>query len=351
MAGENYSVLLKAITATEPTFNVSLRGYDRRQVDQYAHRTEAQLASTLVENRDLAGQLNAITEELRAAQNEVFELRQGPPITDDVSFKHLGLRIEQILTDAHEESDYVRRCAVEEAEQVRAQLVEEVTRERTAVANETARERAEVADEVARLRSEVEEEVSSQRGRLAEEVHQAREMEARVLNELDEARRACAAEEVRAAQEVERSTAEVARAALELDRLRIAADQLLATAQEEYERVTNSAMETAERIHADLAVQTRALREEAHEEAASVTLAAQTYAEQILAEAERHAAEVNEMVQQYSARLSAIEAPPRFVGRHSRELSSTSMRALSDRPTDDPMPVAADHEATVTVSP
>jgi cell division septum initiation protein DivIVA len=319
MAVENYSVLLKAITATEPTFNVTLRGYDRRQVDQYAHTTETQLANALAESNRLGAKVRALTEDLVAVQEELTELRRRPAITEKASFRHLGLRVEQILSEAEQQAEEVRVEANDEASQLRARLAEEVTRIR-----------ATLADEVAHGRERLAEEVAVQRDRLAIEDREVREEHARERHEIEEARQACAQAERQAAQRAEIARAEVARAEADLDRLKVASHQLIAAAQAEYERVTTSAMENAERIHADLATKSRALREEAYEEANRVTMAAEAYAEAIIGEADQHATELRELTEGYAARMRA-HVPP-VAGQINGKHPKTSKRAISDRP-------------------
>jgi len=319
MAVENYSVLLKAITATEPTFNVTLRGYDRRQVDQYAHTTETQLATALAESNRLGAKVRALSEDLEAAQEELTELRRRPAITEKASFKHLGLRVEQILSEAEQQAEQVRVEANDEATQLRARLAEEVSRIR-----------AGLADEVAYGRERLAEEVAGQRERLALEDHEVREAHARERHEIEEARQACVQAERQAAQKLEIAQAEQARAESDLDRLKVASQQLVAAAQAEYERVTASAMENAERIHADLATKGRALREEAYEEANRVTAAAEAYAEAIVGEAELHATELRELTEGYAARIRA-HVPP-VAGQINGKHPKTSLRAIADRP-------------------
>lgn len=340
MAVENYSVLLKAITATEPTFNTTLRGYDRRQVDQYAHTTETQLATALAESNRLDAKVRSLANELRVAQEELTELRRRPAVNEKASFKHLGLRVEQILTDAEEQAELVRTEANDEVTQLRARLADEVTRVRSAL-----------ADEVTSGRQRLAQEVASERERLAIEDREVREQHSRERHEIDEARQTCAQAERQATQRMEIAQAEKSRAEGDLVRLKDATQQLLAAAQAEYERVTTSAMENAERIHADLADRTRALREEAYEDANRVTLEAEAYAQTIVAEAEHHSIELRELTEGYAARMRA-HVPPvtgQINNKHPHALSATSKRALSDRPadaddtpaTDTPVPAAS----------
>src|SRR4029453_4870841 len=93
-------------------------------------------------------------------------------------------------------------------------------------------------------------------------------------------------------------------------------------------------MENAERIPSDLATKSRALREEAYEDANRVTTEAEAYAEAIIAEAEQHATELRELTDGYAARVRA-HVPPvagQINGRHPK----TSKRAISDRPAELP---------------
>jgi cell division septum initiation protein DivIVA len=332
MAGENYSTLLKAITATEPTFNFSLRGYDRKQVDHYAHTTEQNLAAALAENRHLAGQVTALADELRALREEAAELRRRPTAIDKISYRHLGVRVEQILCDAEEQAELTRRDAVDEADRVRSEADEFSTRLRSEALTETTRLREETAQDVARQRAEAAAAFTDEREQLDTQARLFREHEDQVRAELEQAQLELVAEERRADERVAWAAAEVARAESELDRLRMAAEELLASAQAEYERVTTSAMETAERVHAELAVHAQTVRQQAYDEATGMTQAARSYADQTIAEAEQHAIELNKLIEGYRDRVQAITPPEMVKPKHSRELSPASMRALTERP-------------------
>ena len=105
---------------TAPSFRIGLRGYDTREVDRYAHLVEAELAARAAAHRELAADVRSLAEQLDRANEEVAVLRRRPAVDDEIAFKHLGPRVDQILSDAHAEADDIVASATRTAEQTRA---------------------------------------------------------------------------------------------------------------------------------------------------------------------------------------------------------------------------------------
>src|SRR6266545_2904570 len=85
-------------TGGEPGFELALRGYDRKQVDRYVDRLVTENAALLAE-RD--------------------EVRRRSVSGDRASYRHLGARVEQILSLAEEEADFLKQRAANETTQQR----------------------------------------------------------------------------------------------------------------------------------------------------------------------------------------------------------------------------------------
>lgn len=109
-----------------PTFDVVLRGYDRRQVDDHVSTLESRLAAT-------SGQFNELRLQRDAAASRVHELEQrlsaapgdgtaqpAAPASATSSLDGLGAKVEAILRLAAQEAAEIRRAA-EQSERAHAQ--------------------------------------------------------------------------------------------------------------------------------------------------------------------------------------------------------------------------------------
>lgn len=106
-------------TATEHAFDVVLRGYDRRQVDDHIAALEARLVTTGRECSELRRQRDA---EASRARDLEFRVRDGGPASTAAptgsparegswSFEGLGAKVESILRVAAEEAESIHRSA------------------------------------------------------------------------------------------------------------------------------------------------------------------------------------------------------------------------------------------------
>src|SRR3954452_20296947 len=82
-----------------PTFETAMRGYERRQVDRYVNQAEGEIVALAGERDEAFDQLRLLTEQVHQLQQELIVARSAtaPPVQADVSFRHLGPRVEQIL--------------------------------------------------------------------------------------------------------------------------------------------------------------------------------------------------------------------------------------------------------------
>ena len=123
--------------ASEPTFDTVIRGYHRRDVDNYTQRAETQINALISERRDNQAQIRILTDQLHQVQSELAERhRHVPGIDEPLRFRHLGLRVEEILQLAEDQAETITAEASAEATKLRteAQRHLDETRERTAKA-------------------------------------------------------------------------------------------------------------------------------------------------------------------------------------------------------------------------
>src|SRR5262245_55568672 len=246
--------------ASEPSFDVAFKGYDKRQVDRYVTQVESELATLAAERDQAIAQMQALAGQVQQLQVELTDLtRRAVPWR--VSFRHLGGRVEQILSMAEEQAADIVGTAQQEVNDQRAEAERLLAdaRERTALAvrdfdlalaarrKEELRvdeqRRAQVAEETQRMRAEA-------REVLAHSQQEAQALRTAAANEVA-GRRVQADKDIAAA----RSDAQMKAAALQADaerRLASAtaeADQRLISAKTEAEqRLTSATTEAEQRL-------------------------------------------------------------------------------------------------------
>jgi DivIVA domain-containing protein len=100
----------------EASFDVSLRGYDRQQVDAFVARTDKDVRE--LERRAAAAEqrVTELTDELAEARAELERNRRWVRSTDGrPTYAALGRRVEQILTLAEQQAEDIRTRARETA--------------------------------------------------------------------------------------------------------------------------------------------------------------------------------------------------------------------------------------------
>jgi cell division septum initiation protein DivIVA len=108
-------------TNSRQSFEQALRGYDKRQVDQYVSQVDSEIA-TLAAGRDRAlREIKNLTAQLRQLQAELTELRERPVQIDRASFRDLGPMVDQMLALAEKQAGEIvstttQRAANREAE-------------------------------------------------------------------------------------------------------------------------------------------------------------------------------------------------------------------------------------------
>ncbi|HWS34642.1 MAG TPA: Laminin subunit beta-1, partial [Actinoplanes sp.] len=114
--------------ATEPSFDSAMRGYERKQVERYVTRAENEIAALLNDREQAYSQIQAMSAQVKGLQTELTQARRNAGMNGEVSFRHLGPRVEQILALAEEQGEAIKASAADdiasrlaEAERIRAE--------------------------------------------------------------------------------------------------------------------------------------------------------------------------------------------------------------------------------------
>jgi cell division septum initiation protein DivIVA len=286
--GENQDLFTLAGEAqSDPSFDLVLRGYDRRQVDRFVAQLDAEVAGFAARRDEAIAQAQALAAQLTDLQNQMGELRRHVSV-EKPSYKHLGARVEQIFGLIEEEAASVRggaeadarkvmQAARADADALRAQAERALTDRHAAVEQEYAAKTKEadrlVADaekranalrrESEQLRAEVDKQAASLRERTKTEVRQAQEdanqYAARIRGEAEKHAKKVLTEADEHAARVRSKADEAARETADLSRRQ--SERTLATARSEAEAVRAKARAEAERTVADAEHAVRQLTE------------------------------------------------------------------------------------------
>jgi hypothetical protein len=244
------------------SFDIVLRGYERKQVDEHLARTAAERQAAAQRIGALERRVEELHFELQNAQKQGGEA--------EPSYAGLGARVEKILRLAEEEAkdlqaeaqakaEKERKAAEVNAAQVRAQAEEdgrarrEQTRQEAAKLLEEARKeaaqvRAEAANEAAAKRDEAEGILEAARAKAAQA---AAEFEASLAKRREQAERDLAVRQEAAERHLKETSEQADQLRLEAQKLRDEAErrsrQLLETAQREAEDIVAEARAKAER--------------------------------------------------------------------------------------------------------
>jgi DivIVA domain-containing protein len=186
MAAEDQSTeLLPLLDSDEPFFDVTMRGYDKRQVDDYVARAAAQLAD-LAAARDAALAIGADrAAQLASREAQIESLRaQAAKRTETLDPSMVSDRIRDMLQLATEEAAQTRRSAELEAERVLGAARDDAERMRVEAAAEqqrliagAAQRSAEADQKLAQIlaeRDRLDAEAAAERNRLNAEAAAAR---------------------------------------------------------------------------------------------------------------------------------------------------------------------------------
>ena len=261
---------LDSVRATERTFDRVLRGYNRSQVDEYTKGLEAHLTELATADQQRADDNRVLYQQLHQAQMELLEARRAPQTGQEITYKHFGLRIEQILTLAHEhatamESAAADVLAAQQAEQQRASadLRELETRLRQEMRDEAAAQQAAMDARVAERQAAVDEQAGRERAAAEALMAEAHALRERIRLE---------------GQQVSAAAAVVEREREEWDK-QLAAMRL--EAERDANRVTADAELYSEQIRTVAEEYARQTRQTAQESAATARIAAERDASQL----------------------------------------------------------------------
>lgn len=236
-----------------PTFDLTLRGYDRRQVDEYLDRLEHDL-SVAQADRDAAAARIALTEKrLNELEHELQAARAQLTESSHPTYAGLGKRVEQLLSIAEEEADRLREEAL----------------------RDTAEERAAAGTLVQGAQKQAEQ---AQRDFDAALDERRREAQA-----AEEARRADADKRMALAEQ--RIAEAEAAATSRIAEAQQAAEQLFGSARAEAERKVSEATAHSERLRKDAEQHATALVQAARHDVDRIALEAKSQAESIVADA------------------------------------------------------------------
>jgi cell division septum initiation protein DivIVA len=261
---EDQSSLLQS-SMQEDSFEVVMRGYNKRQVDDYVLQCQHHI-------RDLAQRLALAEQEIervRADAAVAIEKASSKPVHEEVSE-----RLSQIL-----------RLANEEAERERANAADEIAALRAAALADTQTLRELAQRETDELRQQALAETEAQRQKVQAETNALRE---RVHAETNTLRERVHAETDALLRQAERDAAD------ERER-----------AQSEAERLVGNARASAERDLAEARAQAQHLEESARIQSEQLVGAAQERADTLIGEAERRATAINTVL---GGRLEVLTA-------------------------------------------
>src|SRR5262245_1041508 len=266
--------------ATESSFEVAFRGYDRHQVDKYVTQVEAEIAALAAEREQAYHQIQALAGTVEQLQLELTNLRHRAATTGPVSFRHLGARVEQIMTLAEEQAEAIRAGALQDIAE-RHNEAQRILDEARAKAASAAQD-FEIA--LAARRAEEHKRDHDQLQAAKAEVNAAQELANRIRNDAE--------------QRITRLRAEAEQYAVQL---RAEAEAKLAKADQEARRVGDATAAHVEqgKAHADAYAQS--VRTQLEQELAARRKAADEEASSLRAQAEQHASQVRAQAEQYAA--------------------------------------------------
>lgn len=155
------------VEAQSVVFEVTGRGYDRRQVDDYVRRLEQELAEVRWELEAREAERARVPEgwdKLEAARRDFARIRSAwRP-----SYAEFSARLEQVLTLAEEQAAEIVDSARREGERLRAAVEAEIAQIRAGIAGETAQLRRAAAAEQDVIRERVRQQGTTLERELAE---------------------------------------------------------------------------------------------------------------------------------------------------------------------------------------
>jgi peptidoglycan DL-endopeptidase RipA len=250
------------------SFEVALRGYDKRQVDQYVSQVDSEMTKLAAERGRAFDEIKNLTAHLQQQQAELIALRERPVQIDRASFRDLGPMVDQMLALAEKQAGAILSTATQRAGNREAEADKTLSEAR----EQAAQMLRGLEGQLAARRTAADKAHEDRQAAAEAELAQIRELADKVRVEGEAARGQAEQDAHRIkeqnAQEVERARAEID--AL-LEKGRTQAEQDLARRQAELEReIGERRTEAAQKIaglHAQAQQQADELRRRLNEQA------------------------------------------------------------------------------------
>ncbi|HZG90316.1 MAG TPA: hypothetical protein VEZ42_08890 [Pseudonocardia sp.] len=182
----------------EPTFDTVLRGYERRQVDEFVSRHRDQLTALREELAEAQRQRKLATEHAEATETELRELRarsaHGEPAVKEDSF---GYRAEKLLRMAEQEAAEARSHASKESAAIIERARTEAEKHRHEVEQNLIARASQLEQQAAQRNAELQEreqQIADQLTAAREQAEQLHAAAARAADRLREESEAAATE-------------------------------------------------------------------------------------------------------------------------------------------------------------
>jgi peptidoglycan DL-endopeptidase RipA len=137
-------------TNSRPEFEVTRRGYDKRQVDDYLEQIDRQVAALSSERERAYAHVQDMSSKLQRVQAELTELQDRPPQVDRATFRDLGPTVDQILALAEHQAGEITTAAQQKA----GDLLADAERVMTEARDQAAQTMRDLEEELAARRSE-----------------------------------------------------------------------------------------------------------------------------------------------------------------------------------------------------
>jgi cell division septum initiation protein DivIVA len=260
-----------AMNETPPAFDIVLRGYERRQVDEHL---SALVGERMVAERRVAD----LEQHLVRVRKEAEAGEQNQP-----SYASLGARVQKILALAEEEARDVRSEAGALSEQSRAQAAADVEQIRRLGEEDAARRKAaaEIScvqimenahNESERIRAEAEKEATAKMAGAEKVIEEARAKAAQIATEVESKlakRREQAERDMSARQEV--ADARLAETGAKADQIRTEAQKMRDDAEARAKQLLEAARREAEDLVSDARAKADRMRMESERDLAALT--------------------------------------------------------------------------------
>ncbi|MGI8647171.1 MAG: hypothetical protein DLM55_00220 [Acidimicrobiales bacterium] len=135
--GGDHFVSFKNQTS-QPTFDQVMRGYDRKQVDRFVAVIEAELIALAKHRDELFSRNESLNSKLRKFDKEATRGSSVPVVGEEPSYRHLGARVERILSLLDDEVAEARQRADRELAEHRGQIEKAEAERRAALEKDLA---------------------------------------------------------------------------------------------------------------------------------------------------------------------------------------------------------------------